>query len=56
MKELKIDYIENSQLVRGLDYYNGFCFEFIIRKHRDRSQNAICGGGRYELVNKIARK
>ena len=49
---LDIKYEENPYLVRGLDYYNGTTFE--ITTQSDRSQNALCGGGRYDfLVEKM---
>jgi len=43
---LKIDYSINKKLVRGLDYYNRTVFE--ITSTNLGSQNAICGGGRYD--------
>lgn len=41
-----IRYIENKLLVRGLDYYNRTVFE--IKSNNLGSQNAVCGGGRYD--------
>lgn len=38
----------NSQLVRGLDYYTRTTFEIVSDELG--SQNAICGGGRYDLL------
>lgn len=46
LKKLKIDYVENPSLVRGLDYYTKTVFEFWDRE--TGAQNAICGGGRYD--------
>ena len=46
LDELKVPYIENSQLVRGLDYYTRTVYEFWSKK--DGAQNAIGGGGRYD--------
>ncbi len=43
---LKIDYIVNKKMVRGLDYYNRTVFE--ITSTSLGSQNAVCGGGRYD--------
>lgn len=43
---LKIKYILNNQLVRGLDYYNRTVFE--IKSYSLGAQNAVCGGGRYD--------
>jgi len=52
LKGLGIDYNENPHLVRGLDYYNGTTFE--ITTQSEGSQNALCGGGRYDsLVQKM---
>lgn len=46
LTDLKIDYVENSSLVRGLDYYTKTVFEFWDKT--DGAQNAIGGGGRYD--------
>ena len=46
MDELNIKYVENKKLVRGLDYYNRTVFE--IKSNNLGSQNAVCGGGRYD--------
>src|SRR6266568_3886268 len=42
----KIEYQENWRLVRGLDYYMRTTFE--ITAPGLGSQNAVCGGGRYD--------
>jgi histidyl-tRNA synthetase len=42
---LNIRYTRNPQLVRGLDYYTNTVFE--ITSNHLGSQNAVCGGGRY---------
>jgi len=42
-------YSVNDQMVRGLDYYNRTTFEVIAREGLG-SQNAICGGGRYDTL------
>ena len=34
--------------MRGLDYYNGTTFE--ITTQSNKSQNALCGGGRYDFL------
>jgi histidyl-tRNA synthetase len=49
---LKISYVINSRMVRGLDYYTGTTFEFV---HEDLgSQSGIGGGGRYDgLMNTL---
>ncbi|MDG2061462.1 MAG: histidine--tRNA ligase [SAR86 cluster bacterium] len=45
----------NSNLVRGLDYYNDTVFEW--KTNLLGSQDSICGGGRYDgLVQKISGK
>ena len=43
---LNVNYTVNKQLVRGLDYYNRTVFE--IKSNALGSQNAVCGGGRYD--------
>ncbi|HIT93448.1 MAG TPA: histidine--tRNA ligase [Candidatus Stercorousia faecigallinarum] len=48
LDKLKIKYIENKLLVRGLDYYNRTVFE--IKSNNLGSQNAVCGGGRYDSL------
>ena len=46
---------ENTNLVRGLDYYNGLVFEFLSTDLG--AQNAILGGGRYDgLIEKSWRQ
>lgn len=42
-------YTVNDQIVRGLDYYNRTTFE-VIAKTGLGSQNAVCGGGRYDSL------
>ena len=46
LNELNINFEENKNLVRGLDYYNGLVFEFTSSELG--AQNAIIGGGRYD--------
>ena len=43
---LKIDYIINPRMVRGLDYYTGTTFEFVHELLG--AQSGIGGGGRYD--------
>ena len=50
LDELKINYSVNKFLVRGLDYYNRTVFE--IKSNNLGSQNAVCGGGRYDSLVK----
>ena len=47
---LGIKYERNKLLVRGLDYYNRTVFE--IKSNNLGSQNAVCGGGRYDTLVK----
>ena len=52
LKLLKIPYIENFNLVRGLDYYTHTAFE--ITSGALGSQATVCGGGRYDnLINQM---
>jgi len=46
LEDLKIPYIENYNLVRGLDYYTHTAFE--ITSGALGSQATVCGGGRYD--------
>ena len=46
MKLRGIAYEENWRLVRGLDYYTRTTFE--VTAEGLGSQNAVCGGGRYD--------
>ncbi len=46
LNKLNIKYVENNFLVRGLDYYTKTVFE--IKSNNLGSQNAVCGGGRYD--------
>ena len=47
---LNIKYTRNKLLVRGLDYYNRTVFE--VKSNNLGSQNAVCGGGRYDSLVK----
>ena len=47
---MNIKYSVNKYLVRGLDYYNRTVFE--IKSNNLGSQNAVCGGGRYDSLVK----
>ncbi len=48
LDNLGIKYNINKLLVRGLDYYNRTVFE--IKSNNLGSQNAVCGGGRYDSL------
>ncbi|MBT8419326.1 MAG: histidine--tRNA ligase [Gammaproteobacteria bacterium] len=45
---VKIDYVVNPYLVRGLDYYTGTVFEWTT--DRLGSQAAVCAGGRFDTL------
>ena len=49
---MKIEYVIDSNIVRGLDYYTGAVFEFIAEGIG--AQSTVCGGGRYDgLVSSL---
>ena len=48
LNKMGVHYVENKLLVRGLDYYNRTVFE--IKSNNLGSQNAVCGGGRYDSL------
>lgn len=50
LKVQNIDFVLDPYLVRGLDYYTHTVFE--ITSGSLGSQDAICGGGRYDLLSK----
>ena len=55
LEDAGIKFKENPALVRGLDYYNLTVFEWL--GDLEASQNAICGGGRYDgLAEQIGGK
>ena len=43
---MKVEYVVDSSIVRGLDYYTGAVFEFIAEGIG--AQSTVCGGGRYD--------
>nr|VFJ45112.1 MAG: histidyl-tRNA synthetase [Candidatus Kentron sp. FM]VFJ63104.1 MAG: histidyl-tRNA synthetase [Candidatus Kentron sp. FM]VFK09470.1 MAG: histidyl-tRNA synthetase [Candidatus Kentron sp. FM] len=45
---VKIDYVVNPYLVRGLDYYTGTVFEWTTS--RLGAQAAVCAGGRFDTL------
>lgn len=52
LQKMGVKFVENKLLVRGLDYYNRTVFE--IKSNNLGSQNAVCGGGRYDgLVGQL---
>ncbi|MDF7668276.1 histidine--tRNA ligase [Lactobacillus sp. ESL0703] len=49
LDQLKIKYVIDNDLVRGLDYYTGIIFEFMVEdKSLWESATTILGGGRYD--------
>ncbi len=55
LKALNIDFVINTRLVRGLDYYNRTVFEWTTTDLG--AQGTICAGGRYDgLVEKMGGK
>jgi histidyl-tRNA synthetase len=48
LSKLSIPYKINSRLVRGLDYYNHTCFEFITEELG--AQGTVLAGGRYNVI------
>lgn len=46
LRELNIPFVEKSELVRGLDYYNGTVFEIV--SGNIGAQSSLGGGGRYD--------
>jgi histidyl-tRNA synthetase len=55
LRVMGISAVQDTHLVRGLDYYNKTVFEF--RSSSLGAQNAFCGGGRYDsLAREISGK
>lgn len=55
LHELGIEYVENSRLVRGLDYYNLSVFEWVTTELG--AQGTVCAGGRYDdLISTLGGK
>ena len=48
LDSLNIPYVIDTNMVRGLDYYNHTIFEFIT--NIDKSELTICAGGRYNSL------
>lgn len=48
LDSLNIPYVIDTNMVRGLDYYNHTIFEFITTV--DKSELTICAGGRYDSL------
>jgi histidyl-tRNA synthetase len=50
LRGLNVDFVVNSHLMRGLDYYTRTTFE--VQTRELGAQNAVAGGGRYDLLMK----
>ncbi len=48
LDEVKMPYILNNTLVRGLDYYSRTVFEIV-----SDASNSLCGGGRYDYLAEL---
>lgn len=55
LSSLGIPYVENTRLVRGLDYYNRSVFEWVTTELG--AQGTVCAGGRYDgLIEQLGGK
>ncbi len=52
LDEMKIDYVVDETLVRGLDYYCNFIFEIESTSELLKGQPTLVGGGRYNTMIK----
>ncbi len=50
LKALEINYVEDSNLVRGLDYYSHCVFEFKTEDKGLGQQSTVLAGGRYDKL------
>jgi histidyl-tRNA synthetase len=50
LEQLGLDFVVNSHLMRGLDYYTRTTFE--VQTNELGAQNAVAGGGRYDNLMK----
>jgi histidyl-tRNA synthetase len=50
LDDLKVPYVLDPRLVRGLDYYTATIFEIKTTAGELGAQNTICGGGRYDRL------
>jgi histidyl-tRNA synthetase len=53
LEEMKIPYILDPYLVRGLDYYSKTVFEIEPADLEQKAQGSLSGGGRYDSLAKI---
>ena len=58
LEELKVPYILDPFLVRGLDYYTKTVFEIEAPKEPDEEEGerVLAGGGRYDILSKVLGK
>lgn len=56
LDDLGVSYKRNPTLVRGLDYYNDFCFEIKPAVPRSNKQDTLIGGGRYDTLTGVLAK
>ena len=49
---MDIEYVVDSEIVRGLDYYTDTVFEVTAESSRLGRQNVLCAGGRYNNLAK----
>ena len=52
LDSMKIEYVVDSEIVRGLDYYTDTVFEVTAESSRLGHQNVLCAGGRYNNLVK----
>ena len=50
LDEMEVPYVLKPTLVRGLDYYTETVYEIYTEDGEDGSQDALGGGGRYDLL------
>ena len=50
---LGLPYTINPRLVRGLDYYNDTCFEFVVTSGNATIGQAVIAGGRYDRLAEL---
>ncbi|WP_208559646.1 histidine--tRNA ligase [Marinilactibacillus kalidii] len=54
LEALDIEYVVDSNMVRGLDYYNDTIFEVMTEDPNFGSNTTVCAGGRYDgLVKEV---
>ncbi len=57
LEELKVPYILDPFLVRGLDYYTKTVFEIGVSKNdEEEGEEVLAGGGRYDILSKVLGK